>query len=52
MKTYGASLDIVSTGAIAKKGRTDEVRVIFDGSHGIDLNPGIKARDQVLHPTA
>ena len=46
------SLNIASTGAIAKKGRTDEVRVIYDGSHSLDLNPNIKVRDQVRFPTA
>ena len=50
--TYGEDLLIAGTGAIAKKGRTDEVRVIFDGSHGIDLNPGIKVPDQVKFPVA
>ena len=49
---YGDDLIIASAGAIAKKGRTDEVRVLFDGSHGVDLNPGIRVRDQVRYPTA
>ena len=49
---YGDALNIASTGAIAKKGKTDEVRVIYDGSHGLDLNPGIRVRDQVRFPTA
>ena len=49
---YGDALNIASTGAIAKKGRTDEVRVIYDGSHGLDLNPNIKVRGQVRFPTA
>ena len=51
MRTYGDRLNISSTGAIAKKGRTDEVRVIYDGVHGLDLNIGIRVRDQVKFPT-
>ena len=49
---YGGDLTIAATGAIEKKGRTDEVRVIYDGSNGIPLNPGIKVRDQVRFPTS
>ena len=52
METFGDTLNIASTGAISKKGRTDEVRVIFDGSHSVDLNPGIRVRDQVRFPIA
>ena len=48
---FGDDLNIASTGAIAKKGRT-EVRVIFDGTHGNELNPGIRVRDQVRFPVA
>ena len=39
---WGDELNIASTAAIAKKGRTDEVKVLYDGTHGLDLNP---ARD-------
>ena len=49
---YGDTLNIASTAAIAKKGRTDEVRVLYDGTHGLDLNPGIRVRDQVRCPVA
>ena len=52
MTEYGPALNLAATGAIAKKGRTDEVRVIYDGSNGITLNPGIRVRDQVRFPTA
>ena len=52
MNRYGDALNIASAGAIGKKGRTDEVRVIFDGSHGIDLNSGIRVRDQIKYPIA
>ena len=51
---YGEDLVIAATGAIAKKGQgpDGEVRVIYDGSHGVLLNSGIKIRDQVRFPTA
>ena len=49
---YGEALEIASTAAIEKKDRTDEVRVIFDGSNGVDLNKHIRVRDQVKYPTA
>ena len=51
---YGSDLVIAATGAIAKKGKApdDEVRVIYDGTHGVALNYGIKIRDQVRFPTA
>ena len=48
---YGDRLEIASTAAIEKKDRTDEVRVLYDGSNGLDLNPGIRVRDQVKYPT-
>ena len=51
LQEYGPDLTLAATGAIEKKGRTDEVRVIFDGSHGMWLNPGIRVRDQVRYPT-
>ena len=40
---YGDSLNIASTGAIAKKGKTDEVRVIYDGSDALDLKTSTRA---------
>ena len=52
IEEFGDSLNIASTAAIGKKGRTDEVRVLYDGTHGLDLNPGIRVRDQVRFPTA
>ena len=52
MSEYGDALNIAATAAIEKKGRSDEVRVIYDGSNGIDLNPGIRVRDQIRYPTA
>ena len=45
-------MTLAATRAIEKKGRTDEVRVIYDGSNGIYLKPGIRVRDQVRFPTA
>ena len=44
-------LTIASTGAIFKQGK-EGGRVIYDGSHGIELNPRIRVRDQVRFPTA
>ena len=52
LSKYGDSLNLTSTAAIAKKGRTDEVRVLYDGTHGLDLNPGIRVRDRVRFPTS
>ena len=43
---------IAATGAIAKKGKEGEVRVMYDGSNGITTNPGIRVRDQVRYPIA
>ena len=39
LREYGDDLTIAATGAIEKKGRTDEARVIYDGSDQIQLNP-------------
>ena len=47
MLTFGNCVHIASTGAIANKGNTDEVRVIYDGTHGLDLDTGIRVRNQV-----
>ena len=52
LKDYGDRLEIASTAAIEKKGRTDEVRVLYVGSNGLDLNPGIRVRDQVKYQTS
>merc|ERR1712127_924100 len=49
---YGDSPEIAATVAIAKKEKEGEVRVIFDGSHGCEVNPGIRVRDQVKCPTS
>ena len=43
---------IAATGAIEKKGRTGEVRVIFDASNGVLINMMIRVRDQVKCPAA
>ena len=32
---YGTNLTLEATGAIEKKGKTEELRVIYDGSSGI-----------------
>ena len=52
MAEYGEDLNIAATAAIEKKGRTDEVRVLYDGTNGLDLNECIRVRDQVRYPTA
>lgn len=54
LETYGESLLLAATGAIAKKGQGPggEVRVIFDGTNGVFLNVGVKIRDQIRFPTA
>ena len=52
MSEYGEDLNIAATAAIEKKGRTDEVRVLYDGTNGLDLNECIRVRDQVRYPTA
>ena len=52
MTEYGYDLMIVAIAAIEKKGRTDKVGVIFDGTSGVDLNPGIRVRDNVRYSTA
>ena len=52
LEEYGDSLNVAAMGAIAKKSSTGEVRVIYDGSHGVKLNQGIKVRDQIRLPTS
>ena len=54
IELYGEELLIAATGAIPKEGHgpDGDVRVIYDGSHGVFLNLGIKIRDQVRLPTA
>ena len=49
---YGSNLTIAATGAIEKKGRAGEVRVIFDASNGVWINMVIRVRDQVKCPAA
>ena len=49
---FGQRLTIAATGAIEKKGREGEVRVIFDASNGVFVNQGIRVRDQVKCPAA
>ena len=50
---YGDDSTIAAFAAIEKKkGWSDEVRVIFDGTNGVDLSLGIRVRDQVRYSTA
>ena len=50
IERFGRALVIAATGAIEKKGRTGEVRVIFDASNGVRINYYIRVRDQVKCP--
>ena len=52
IERFGAELLITATGAIEKKGRVGEVRVIFDASRGVLVNLGIRVRDQVKCPAS
>ncbi len=48
-------LTIVSMGAVAKiesPQRTDDLRVVMDGTHGVHLNTHTKPRDQDRCPTS
>mgnify|MGYP003330176764 CR=1 FL=1 len=45
LEEYGDNLSIAATGAIEKKGKAGEVRVIFDGSRGVLVNLEIRVRD-------
>ena len=49
---FGKDLIITATGAIEKKGRQGEVRVIFDATNGVLVNLFIRVRDQVKCPAA
>ena len=52
IERYGSDLIIAATGAIEKKGRSGEVRVIFDASNGVLVNRLIRVRDQVKCPAS
>ena len=52
IERYGEDLVIAATGAIEKKGRVGEVRVIFDASNGVQVNRAIRVRDQVRCPAS
>ena len=49
---FGNTLVLAATAAIEKKGKEGEVRVVFDGTHGVLVNLEIRVRDQVRYPTA
>ena len=52
---YGERLTIASLGAVEKGTAPDgstEVRVIHDGTHGVDINRFIKVQDGTVFPTA
>ena len=49
MQRYGGTLHVGSLGAVEEK---DKVRVVHDGSHGVQINHRIRIRDQVRYPGA
>ncbi len=47
---FGSRLTVASLGAIAKGTRADgttEVRIIHDGTHGVDVNRYIRVHDRI-----
>ena len=52
IRRFGKDLIITATGAIEKKGKRGEVRVIFDATNGVLVNLFIRVRDQVKCPAA
>ena len=55
LATYWDRLTVAFIGAVVKQVNEDgsvEVRIVHDGTHGIDLITHTKVRDQVPHPTA
>ena len=53
---YGDSLVLASLRALVKRGAKETrdltVRMLFDGTHGVPINSGIRARDQDRSPAA
>ena len=52
---YGARLTVAALGAIEKGTREDgttEIRIVHDGTHGVDINTKIKVQDATPCPTA
>ena len=52
-KRWGSRLTVASQGALIKQWRDDgspEVRVLFDGTHGLGLNTAVKQRDHIDLP--
>ena len=49
---YGDELIISGTGAIAKKGPGGDIRMIYDGPHGVLPNYGVRIRVQIRFPTS
>ena len=52
VKDYGENLSLAALGAIEKKGDGEEVRVIYDATHGVLTNFLVRVRDLVRIPTA
>ena len=54
-KKYGRALSVASLGAVEKGTRDDgtvEVRIVHDGTNGVQVNSEIKVRDLVTSPSA
>ena len=47
---YGDSISLVDLGALEKKGESEEVRSIFNATHGVVTNFLIRVRDHVRNP--
>ena len=54
-KRYGKKLTVASLGALVKSTSEDKqvsLRLLFDGTNNVDVNPSIHVRDQQQNPTA
>ena len=50
LAAYSDSLSLAAIGALEKKGESEEVRIIFDATHGVLVNFLIRVRDHVRNP--
>ena len=50
VKDYGENISLAALGAIEKKGDGEEVRVIYDATHGVLTNFLVRVRDLVRNP--
>jgi hypothetical protein len=49
-RRWGDRLRVAALGAIEKRPGSDEVRVIYDGTHGVLTNAQVRVRDQLRFP--